>query len=80
MNKFFIFTYFVIFGLFFTSCVKTSEYPENYDSSRFQVIYFQSGYPQDLTARSIILLDKNTGKKYLFHKSGYGAGLVKLDE
>ena len=46
------------------------------NGKRFQIVYHQGmngGYAE-------IIIDKETGAKYLFVKEGYGAGLTKLDE
>ena len=47
------------------------------DGKRFQIIYTPGGMDGGFAD---IIIDKETGVKYLFVKEGYGGGLTKLEE
>ena len=77
MKKFF---YLLALVFIFTSCNDPKPHSREVidDEFRFQVVYSQylgysSGY-------ALIIIDKETGVKYLLVKKGEAAGLVKLEE
>ncbi len=49
----------------------------NTQDNRFILIYKQVN---DISGYIEIFQDKETGKKYMFRKSGYGGGLTELSE
>lgn len=68
----------ILFALVFTSCnIEPTKYEyevDNTNNNRFQIIYLQNG-PQIQ-----IMLDKETGVKYLLIENAYGAAITKLEE
>lgn len=46
------------------------------NGNRFQIVYVQYMGMESIQ----IIIDKETGDKYLFIKDGYGAGLTKLEQ
>lgn len=71
------FLYVFAFAMLFAGCeIRNEEYPVVNDGNRFQITYDQGLYGGNVR----IIIDKTTGTKYLLYKSGYGAGLTKLEE
>ena len=71
--------YVFAFAMLFVGCeTRKEEYPVVNDECRFQITYSQGLYGGNGNVN--IIIDKTTGTKYLFYKSGYGAGLTKLEE
>ena len=67
---------FAIAMLFLGCNVKYAERPLDSNNERFQLEssqWLKGGYVY-------IIVDKETGVKYMFYKNGYGAGLTKLEE
>ena len=73
---------FYLLGLAFvlTSCSEPKPHSREVidDEFRLQVVYSQ--YLEYGSGYALIIIDKETGVKYLFVKKGEGAGLVKLEE
>ena len=83
MKKNFIIAILFAFVMVFTGCSKNrTEYPVPVDDScsRFQIVYVQHANFAGNFGLISIILDKETGNKYLFFKNGYGGGLTKLEE
>ena len=57
------------------------ETPQEYDKGRFQTVYTQYNNG-DYPSRINVIVDTETGNKYLFVYDGYehGCGLTKLEE
>lgn len=56
-------------------CNVTPNTQYNIGAQRFEIEYIQDGFAYYIA----ILVDNETGQKYLLVKSGSGAGLTKMD-
>jgi len=66
----------ILFALVFTGCnIEPTKYEvDNTNNNRFQIIYMQDG------PKIQIMLDKETGIKYLLIEDAYCAAITKLEE